>query len=80
MAPLCCTLPGREGITAREMAVLLNLDLIKGNAAHAAKVGSGWRGIGTRTKETDRLVNCKLANELVLWTVGSHNINVIYFF
>ena len=28
------------GLTAREMAVLLNLDLIKGNAAHAAKVKS----------------------------------------
>ena len=37
---LATQLDGGQGLTAREMAVLLNLDLIKGNAAHAAKVKS----------------------------------------
>ena len=37
---LATQLDGGQGFTAREMAVLLNLDLIKGNAAHAAKVKS----------------------------------------
>ena len=60
------------------MAALLNLDLImiKGNAAHAAKVKSrvwmAWHR--NKRKETGRQVNCKLANEIVLWTVGSQNI------
>ena len=31
-------LDGYHGLTAREMSVLLNMDLVKGNAAHAAKV------------------------------------------
>ena len=37
---LATQLDDGQGLTAREMAVLLNLDLIKGNAAHAAKVKS----------------------------------------
>ena len=37
---LALQLEGHHGLTAREMAVLLNLDLVKGNAAHAAKVKS----------------------------------------
>ena len=37
---LAMQLDGYHGLTAREMSVLLNLDLVKGNAAHAAKVKS----------------------------------------
>ncbi len=63
------------------MAVLLNLDLIIINQghvmhatlnAHAAKVKSRvWTAWHRNKEETDRPVNCELANELVLWTVGS---------
>ena len=37
-------LDGYHGLTSREMAVLINLDLVRGNAAHAAKVRSrAWK-------------------------------------
>ena len=37
-------LDGLHGITAREMAVIVNLEVVKGNAEHAARVRSrAWK-------------------------------------
>jgi hypothetical protein len=52
---LATQLDGGQGLTAREMAVLLNLDLIKGNAAHAAKVKSRvWMAWHRNKEKRDR--------------------------
>ena len=57
---LATQLDGGQGLTAREMAVLLNLDLIKGNAAHAAKVKSrvwmAWHREQGEKRPTGRLI------------------------
>ena len=42
-------LDGYHGLTAREMSVLICLDLVKGNAAHAAKLKS--RGLESLAQE-----------------------------
>ena len=59
-------LDGGQGLTAREMAVLLNLDLIKGSAAHAAKVKSRVWLAWHRNKERRDRHNCELAKSLVM--------------
>ena len=54
---LATQLDGGQGLTAREMAVLLNLELIKGNAAHAAKVKSRvWMAWHRNKERRDRQV------------------------
>ena len=71
---LATQLDGGQGLTAREMAVLLNLDLIKGNAAHAAKVKSrvwlAWHREQGERRPTGRLIT-SWRNIQLLWTVGS---------
>ena len=52
---LATQLDGYHGLTAREMSVALNLDLVTGNAAHSAKVKSRvWKACHKNKQKGER--------------------------